>query len=411
MKKDLIVVLYGSTGDLSFRKLLPAIISLKEKGILPEKTIVLALGRRPFDTKEYLEFIKANNKDLNIEILKDLVHYHEIQITESSEYPKLLELINGYRFKTSRIIHYLSVAPDLMLSVANSINQSNVVKKDDLYSSIIFEKPFGVDYHSAHFLNKKLWNLFDEKQIYRMDHYLGKKMLTDLIDIRFQNSVFAPILKTSNVSHIDLIVKEEVGILNRGSFYESTGASKDMFQSHILQMISLVLMERPRTFKPKDIINQKVKVIKQLKIDEKSIIFGQYKGYLNEDNVSSNSLTETLLSLDMKYKDTTLSVLTGKKMDKKETYINYVLRDGSTLKVSVYPDLYVEVTSHFKGEEMIFKHVFTEDLDEYAFLLHAAFNYQKEKFVRWDEIEDSWKFVDNLVSKKKELVIYNRDLK
>ena len=411
MKKDLILVLYGSTGDLSFRKLLPAIVSLKEKEILPEKTIVLALGRRTFDTNEYLEFVKSNNPSLNIDVLKDLVHYHEIQITEEDEYPKLLNLINEYRFKTSRIIHYLSVAPELMLTVANSISQYDVVKKDDLYSSIIFEKPFGVDYHSSRYLNKKLWTLFDEKQIYRIDHYLGKKMLTDLIDIRFKSAIFAPILKTSNVKHIDLIVKEEVGIMNRGAFYESTGASKDMFQSHILQMISLVLMDRPKTFDSKAIINQKVKVIKQLKLDEKSLVFGQYNGYLNEDNVASNSLTETLLSLNMKYKNTTISVLTGKKMNSKETYINYVLNDCSTLRVSIYPELSLTINSKFNSENIVFKHEFSSELDEYAMLLYSAINNQKEMFVRWDEIEESWKFVDNLVSKKKELLIYNKDLK
>lgn len=415
MKKDLIIVLYGSTGDLSFRKLLPSLVSLKEKSLLPEKTIILCLGRRDFDNKQYLDFVKTNNDSLNIALLKDLVQYHKMQISEVQDYFTLKELINDHSLKTTKVIHYLSVAPDLMIDVSNNISAANVVEKDNLNQTLIFEKPFGSNYQTAKMINLQLWENFNEKQIYRIDHYLGKEYIAELINLRFNNSVFGPLLKANNLSSIDVVVKEEVGILNRGSFYDVTGASKDMFQSHILQIVSLLLMDKPDSMDPKHIVNKKVKVLKQLTFKEEDLIFGQYTGYLTENNVDEKSLTETLLSITLRaknsFKKVPVNVLTGKKMDKKETYIKYYLIDGSEIKINIFPNLTIEIKTSLLNEDLKLVHKSNYNLDEYAKLLLAAINSQSEMFVRWDEIEESWKFVDHLLLKKKELVVYNEILK
>lgn len=415
MKKDLIFVLYGSTGDLSFRKLLPAITNLKNNNLLPERTLILTIGRRDFNTKEYLDFVYENNNDLDLSILSDLVLYHQMQITEQADYVTLNNIINEYSLKTTRVIHYLSVAPEFMLDVANNISETGLVSKNELNKSLIFEKPFGHDFKTSNILNKNLWTLFEEEQIYRIDHYLGKSLINHLYELKFNSLTFNSIFNYKNIKEFTINAKEAVGILNRGAFYEATGAVKDMFQSHILQVVSLLLMDEPKNNSSKAIIDEKVKVLRNLKYNKKNIVFGQYNGYLEEKNVSENSLTETLLYVELtsagKYKNIPVKVLTGKKMTDKETNIKITLKDNSEITIGIFPKSTITIKTSISETPLVFENELNDNIDEYGKLIHAAILSNKEVYVRWDEIEESWKFVDQLLKEKKELVIYTNELK
>lgn len=411
MKKDNIIVLYGSTGDLTFRKLLPAITELYNNEEIAKDTLILALGRRDFSTNEYLDFISTRNKSLDLNILKKVVKYHKMQITDKNDYESLRVLLEEEAHDKTQVIHYLAIAPELMIQVSNLINEEGIVKKNNLNQKVIFEKPFGSNYVTARKINEHLWKNFNEKQIYRIDHYLGKEIVSNILNFRFTNNILRSAFDPKNLNSIDIVVKEEVGILDRGTFYDANGATKDMFQSHILQMVSLLVMDKPKEFNDKSITDEKVKVLK--KLTSKKVVFGQYNGYLLEDNVSSKSLTDTLLDIELvvknKFNKVSINVLTGKKLGKKETYIILNIKDGSTLRLNMYPEIYVELKTNILDDKMTFKHVFNIVEKEYSKLIVAAINSNKESFVRGDEIESSWQFVDELLKNKKELMIYNED--
>lgn len=415
MKKEVIIVLYGSTGDLTFRKLLPAIIDSYKKDVINKNLLLIALGRRDFNTDTYLDFVKSHNEKLDIELLKNITEYYKMQITEKNDYVGLKELLDQNSDEKTRVIHYLAVSPDLMIDVSNIISEQKIIEKNNLNQSVIFEKPFGSSYRTAHKINEDLWKNFSEKQIYRIDHYLGKKMIDSILKLRFENDILKSVFSPKNLDSIEIVVKEKDGILNRGSFYDSTGAVKDMFQSHILQIVTLLTMKKPSKFNHETIINEKVKVLKQLKYKKETLVFGQYKGYLKETNVNENSLTETLLAVELfvnnKFKKIPIKVLTGKKLDAKETYIKLNLKDGSSLLLTVNPDSSLLLSTKILGENINNKYIFENIEDEYGKLILSAIAFEKDKFLRWDEIENSWRFVDELLTRKKELTIYSPNFK
>lgn len=412
-KKELIICLYGSTGDLAFRKLIPALSKLKNNSTLPENTLILALGRRDFNNDEYFDFIKENNPNIKLSKLKTITKYFQMQILDSNDYLKLKEEIEINSNENTRVIHYLAVSPNMVLDITNNISSQKVVEKNNLNHSIVFEKPFGEDYRSAHLINKKLLCNYHEKQIYRIDHYLGKDLIKAIIDLRFKTNLLESALRPKKLVSIDIAVKEEVGVLNRGAYYDQTGAVKDMFQSHILQMVSLITMNKPKKFNGDTIINEKVKALKNLSIQKDKIDFGQYVNYLSEENINNNSTTETALKVTLKvknkFKKVPINILTGKKLGNKETYIKFNLKDGSSINLNIHPNKSITLSTKLLTESINIGYNFKNIDDEYALLFNAIINSKKENFVRSDEIEIAWKIADSILELKNELTIYNPD--
>lgn len=410
MTKDLIIVLYGSTGDLTFRKLLPSISKLKEENQIPENTLILSIGRRDFNTNDYLNFVKENNPNINISNIENLIEYYKMQILEESDYISLRDHLKVISNNNTRIIHYLAVAPNFMLNVALNLNKANIVDKTNINQTLIFEKPFGEDYNSANEINNALLNVYNENQIYRIDHYLGKKLVSEIINLRFKSNLFSNLLNPKVINKIKIEVIEEDGILNRGPFYDKTGAIKDMFQSHILQMVSLLTIKKPKRFESKFITKEKIKALKKLRINEESILFGQYEGYLNETGVDKDSITETKfecsLNVNNNFKHIPIFIKTGKRLEKKYTNIKYYLNDDSTLNINIHP--YNEITLKTKvlNNDEVFKTNFNLKEDEYAYLLLNAINFNQDKFLSTKEIEESWKITDKILDNKKELKYY-----
>src|SRR5690554_466428 len=410
-KKDLIICLYGSTGDLAFRKLLPAISNLKYNNKLPSKTKILVLGRRDFNTKDYFDFINSNNGGNNFSNLVEITEYINMQISDLNDFGPLSEAITNYSNKETLVIHYLAISSNLMLDVAKNISDAKLVIKNNLNHRIVFEKPFGNDFISSSKINNQLLNMFDESQIFRIDHYLGKDLIKAILDLRFKTNLLESALSPEKLLSIDIVAKEEDGILNRGAFYDETGAIKDMFQSHLLQIVSLLTMNKPKKFTSDVIANEKVKALKKTKIKEDSIVFGQYYSYLEEENVSSNSLTETLIKLTLniknKFKNVDINIFTGKKLDKKETYIKFNLKDGSEINLNIFPNKSIVLKTKLLNEVIDTGYNFKNIDDEYATLINAVINNYRENFVRSDEIEIAWKISDELLSYKDGLTIYN----
>jgi len=209
--KDLIIVIFGSTGDLTFRKLLPAIARLFKKNQLPVETKVIALGRKKYSTEQYLESMGTlSSKKLDIKTLTKIVTYHQMEITDINQYQELIDLVNSEKNDQTRELYYLAIGPELFPDVSNHINVSGLVTIGNLNQSIIFEKPFGHDLFSAKAINEMLWNYFDEKQIYRIDHYLGKEMIQNIMMVRFANRIFEEVWHNRTIKSVKIISKERM---------------------------------------------------------------------------------------------------------------------------------------------------------------------------------------------------------
>ena len=410
-KKELIICLYGSTGDLSFRKLIPALSKLKLNNKLPDKTLILALGRREYTTETYLEFIETNNPSSETKHLKDITKYYKMEILNNEDYLEYKNMLKEYSDENTRVIHYLAISSNMMIEVSNNISKNGIVQKNNLKQSLVFEKPFGRNYSTAHQINETLLKNYNENQIYRLDHYLGKDLVKAILDLRFKTNLLESALSPKKLTSIEIAAKEDEGILNRGEFYDQTGAVRDMFQSHLLQIVSLLTMNKPKEFNSSLIANEKVKALKNVTIKKDSLIFGQYSGYLEEENISPNSLTETMVKVTLnvknKFKNIPVNILTGKKLNKKETYIKFNLKDGSQINLNIFPNKSITFVTKLLNEVIDVGHTFTNIDDEYATLISAVINYKQENFVRSDEIELAWKISDNLLTYKNELTIYN----
>jgi glucose-6-phosphate 1-dehydrogenase len=443
MKKDLIITIFGATGDLTSRKLLPALSRLYQDDQISKNTLIIALGRRDYDSKSFLAYMKESSAAaLDTKPLESLVIYQKMDISNPKDYPALVELIQANKHEKTRELFYLAIAPELFPDVSYHINASKLVTQGDINQSIVFEKPFGHDLESAKAINEMLWQYFDEKQIYRIDHYLGKEMIQNIMMVRFANRIFEEIWHNRSIKSVKIIAKEEEGILGRAGYYDSSGALKDMVQSHLLQMLSLIAMEVPMSYFSDDVKDEKVKVIKHLSFDKDSLIFGQYDGYLEEKNIPKESKTDTFVFLKTyvntpRFKGVPFYLMTGKKLDAKESLIIIEFEETSEQRKWNLPlstnKLYIKIAP-LDGVGLILNSkvpglrddVETVEL-EYCIACHAVGNmseayqklllditeHHKSLFTRWDEIETSWHFIDQIKKHQKDPIIYQsyEDLK
>ena len=431
MKK--IITIFGATGNLMYKKLIPALSNLIKNKFLDKKTKIYLIGRKDYNLSDYLEEAKKEIKaDVDIELLSPYLNYIKMDFSNTEDYLKLKAIINNHDDDLDKMF-YLAVPPTLFPVIAKGINASGLITKGLDNERIVFEKPFGEDLKTAQKINQQLWQFFEEKQIYRIDHYLGKEMIQNILIVRFANTIFNQAWNNKTVSSIKIIAKETEGVLRRGNYYDKVGALKDMVQSHLLQMVSLVAMERPKSFASDDIKDEKVKVLKNLTIDKKDIILGQYNGYKEAINIDAISTTETFVYAKAyidndRWRGVPIYLLTGKSLDEKrsEIIINFKNEDENFKKI-LNNKLIIRVAP-VEGVNFIFnvkeaglsEKVVPANLDychtcnylgntpeAYEKLLLDLFNKQNSLFTRWDEIESSWRIIDEVKTYKHELFIYN----
>ena len=211
-----IITIFGSTGDLTIRKLLPAINHLLEENLLPDNTKIFAIGRRDYNTEKYFEFISNNlQTKYDLSRLRRHVEYFKLDVDNLNDYQILNTMISGISKEPTRRIFYLAVGPDWLTDIAETLSKSNLVIKWDTQASVTFEKPFGEDLNSATEINNLLWQYFDESQIYRIDHYLGKEMIQNILTVRFANKIFENSWNNHAIKSVRLIVKENEPIFSR----------------------------------------------------------------------------------------------------------------------------------------------------------------------------------------------------
>ena len=319
-----ILVVFGASGDLTNRKLIPALYSLSINALLPEKFEIIGLGRSVFGNEEYRD--KLKNGILSFSVETDLskekidgfvkhVNYFQFDNSMPPDYEKLKEILNRTDTESGtsgNYIFYLATPPSLYTIIAENLFRAGLGNQTTGFRRIIFEKPFGYDLKSCIELNKSLHSHFIEEQIYRIDHYLGKETVQNLLVTRFSNGFFEPLWNRNYVDHVEITSAESIGVENRGGYYDSAGALRDMLQNHLLQMVGLTAMESPSSLSPNAIRNEILKVFQSFQpISEedvsKFVIRGQYTasrvrseclpGYRQEKGVDPNSRTETYVAV------------------------------------------------------------------------------------------------------------------
>jgi glucose-6-phosphate 1-dehydrogenase len=456
MDLSCVLVIFGGTGDLTHRKLLPAIYNLKHSGKLPDNFAVVSIGRKEISDEAYREqaYRSINTfsrfKEIDENLWQDIasrIFYKRFEFENSDGYENLkifLESLDEkYNTKGNRIF-YLAVAPDYFGLITNELNKQHMVKNDTSWQRLIIEKPFGRDLSSAQKLNNKIKQVFGEENTYRIDHYLGKEMIQNLMVLRFANSIFEPLWNNKYIDNIQISSSEIVGVENRGGYYDQSGALKDMVQNHMLQLLTLTAMEPPINLSSSSIRDEKIKILRSLEeITPKKIINdivrGQYgegivnnqnlRSYWQEDRVSPDSTTETFVAMKLQVENfrwagVPFFIRTGKRMKTKSTEI--IVQFKSTPKVlyskefnNLNPNLLVIGVQPREGIYFKFntKRPGTEnfiipvDMDfcqscqfesntpeAYERLLSDVMNGDNTLFTSWDEVEYSWKFVDTISS-------------
>lgn len=344
-----ILVIFGASGDLTKRKLIPALYELHTQQLLPEEFAVLGVSRTEFSDLEFQEKMKEflpkqahSQKDID-EFMEHL-HYQQLSTSDSNEYPILksrLESLGKELSIPENYIYYLSTPPNLYQIIPQSLAEVGLNDSTNGFKRLIIEKPFGTDLKSAKELNKNLLNYFSEDQLYRIDHYLGKETVQNMLVTRFSNGIFEPVWNRNFIHHVEITSAETLGVEERGGYYDHSGAMRDMVQNHLMQLVGMVAMEPPVVIEADAIRNETLKVFQSLRPItedevEKHVIRGQYtqshigkyliNGYREEHGVDPLSRTETYLALkffidNFRWAGVPFYIRTGKKLPARVTEV------------------------------------------------------------------------------------------
>lgn len=450
--QDIVLIIFGASGDLTSRKLIPALFSLKVQKLLPSKFAVIGCGRTQFTNEEFRTKMKESIKSFSeekdpdpllIENFSEKLSYVQLDNALVSDFEKLKTLLYskardlGYK---PNFIFYMATPPNMYSSIAENLHSAGLTDQEKGFRRFIIEKPFGYDLDSGRELNRKLHELVSEEQIYRIDHYLGKETVQNILVTRFANGIFEPLWNRNYIHRVEITSAESIGVEGRGGYYDSSGALRDMLQNHLLQMVGFTAMEPPSSLEPNSIRNEVLKVLQSLQpIREDEVpgvvIRGQYTGstirgtcvpgYRYENGVSKDSRTETFVAVkffinNWRWGGVPFYIRTGKRMPTRVTEIvihfkktpHYLfLRETGNLNsnqliIRIQPDEGIllkfdmkEPGSGFnvKNVNMDFHYSDLANIrvpSAYERLLYDVMMGDSTLFSRDDEVETAWKFVD-----------------
>ena len=443
------MVIFGASGDLTQRKLFPALYTLAVNRLLPREFGVVAVARTPMSDGEFREKMRRSIEEHGRDQLREdvwdwLAEGTSYVSTEfaaeggANEVVERLNALDAARGTQGNRVYYLAIPPKAMEA---TVQQIGAQRSTSGFTRLIVEKPFGHDAESARKLNALLTRDFDESEIFRIDHYLGKETVQNMLVLRFGNGIFEPIWNRNMVDHVQITVAESLGIEGRADFYEHAGAIRDIVQNHVLQLVALTAMEPPIDFTAESVRNEKVKVLRSIATPgPKHVVRGQYgpgfmegrevPGYREEPGVAPDSTTETYVAAKLyidnwRWADTPFYIRTGKRLPRRETTIAIqfkraphppfeidsedVLRPN-VLLLHIQPDEGVSLTMSAKvpGQGMTIRPVhmdfsygghFRSDLPEaYERLILDCMRGDATLFTRADEVEEQWELVDSMVA-------------
>ena len=430
MKHAGVLVLFGSTGDLSKKKLFPALYDLEEIGELTVPVVGVASSK--WDDAQFRthaeDSIRARKPDLKEEVLKSLLGKLHLVVGDYNNIATFQDLAS-HLSKYETPVFYLAISPDYFAAVTEGLHQVGLTKD----ARVVVEKPFGRDLQSAIALDAELKKILREDQIFRIDHYLGKESVEDLLVFRFSNTLFEPVWNRNYIKSIQITMAENFGIEGRGRFYDGVGALRDVFQNHLLQVLTMLTMEPPIDASAEAMSNEKVKLLDSIReIEPSDVVRGQYVGYLEEDAVAPHSDTETFVALKLfidnwRWAGVPIYVRTGKHLP--ETVLEAIVefnrpprdvfgatepnlvrfrlgaRDGVDISLQVkVPGAKlvterVELTVNFAQE-------FGDRQGPYERLLGAAILGDHFRFTRIDAVIKSWELIEKLLKSPAKLHPY-----
>ena len=342
-----VVVIFGASGDLTKRKLLPALFHLEQQGLLPKEFAIVGVARRDLkasfadDMKDgILRYGGGQKSDPVLDEFIKKVSYHAMNFDDDKGYTDLnalLEQIDQEHGTSGNRLYYLAVAPEYFSDIIDHLGAHGMAHPEKGRARVIIEKPFGHDLQSARELNDEVNRVFDEEQIFRIDHYLGKETVQNVLVFRFANGIFEPIWNRNFIDHVQITAAESIGIEGRGPFYEKAGALRDVLQNHMMELLSFVAMEPPVSFEAASVRAEKVKVWRAIKpIPIENTVRGQYalgmedgqqvQGYREEDRVDPQSTTETYAALKLEIENwrwagVPFYLRAGKRLAKRDTEV------------------------------------------------------------------------------------------
>ena len=442
-------VIFGASGDLTRRKLFPALYSLALRRMLPEQFAIVGVARSEESDDEFRERMKHavqefGRDEFNQEVwdwLAEGMRFVATDFADDGGQDRLVATLNELdqtRGTAGNRVYYLAVPPDAVPVLVHALGKR---RSTDGWTRVVVEKPFGRDLTSAQKLNAELLRHFEEDEIFRIDHYLGKETVQNLLALRFANGIFEPIWNRQFVDHIQITVAETLGIEGRAAFYEQAGAIRDVFQNHLLQLVALTAMEPPIDFTAESVRNEKVKVLRALHTPgPKHVVRGQYgrgyiegeevPGYREEPGVDPNSLTETYVAAKLyvdnwRWADTPIYIRAGKRLARRETTIAIEFQraphppfeqaDSEDLKpnvlvVHIQPDegVSLEFAAKVPGQGIMLRTVHMDFLyggtfrtgipEAYERLILDCLLGDATLFTRADEVEEQWSLVDSIVA-------------
>jgi glucose-6-phosphate 1-dehydrogenase len=446
-----ILIIFGASGDLAKRKLIPAIYKLYKSGYLPERFAVLGIGRTSYSDEAFRKvafeestFIKED-KDPDFAAM---LNYQAIDTLKAEDYGLVrerLETIGEQHDISPNYVFYLSVPPSLYPKIPAFLAGEGLNDQEVGSRRLVIEKPFGYDEESAKALNKQLLEYFEEDQIYRIDHYLGKETVQNLLVTRFSNGIFEPLWNRNYIHHIEITASEKIGVGNRGGYYDTSGALRDMVQNHLLQIVAHIAMEPPRSADAKSIRSEKLKLFQSIRPIEKHevgkyVIRGQYiasevegeevKGYREEEGVPENSMTETYVALkffidNWRWAEVPFYLRTGKHLPAKATEVviyfkspphhlfsneQDIMNMNNQLIIRIQPDegfllqFGMKVPGagfKVKNVEMDFHYADLTDAEvpeAYERLILDVMKGDATLYARGDSVEAAWKFIDPILA-------------
>jgi glucose-6-phosphate 1-dehydrogenase len=442
------LVVFGATGDLTQRKLYPALYNLWREKLLPDRFGVVSIGRRDKNPEQLRADIigsieqfsrtpHPNGEDL--EAFLQMFSYYRLDFNDLDGYGPLKAYL-GEKDKlygtSGNRVYFLAVSPEYFALIARQLHVHGMASQKGSWQRVVVEKPFGQNLSTAIQLNNEVRRTFQERNIFRIDHYLGKEMAQNIMVIRFANTLFEPLWNGRYIDHIQISLAETVGVEGRGPYYEQAGALRDMVQNHMLQLLALIAMEPPVALDTESIRDEKVKVLRSLKVAPTDVVRGQYgadpagklKAYRQEDRVARDSRVETFVALkatidNFRWAGVPFYLRTGKRLMRKYSEIVIQFKklpgvlyfedrrlDSNILVIRVHPDegVYLQFNAKQLGTNslivpvsMDFCHNCADGLNSpeaYERLLFDVMRGDSTLFTRWDEVEYSWRFVDQIAN-------------
>ncbi len=456
------LVIFGGTGDLTRRKLLPALYALAEERRMPAAYRIVACGRREYTVEafrtEMLEeirrFRRMSGREEELQAFMEHVDYFKGELEDAEAFARLNTLLSDSSLYPANRVFYLSTLPEFFGPVIGHLKAAGLMylPGDENWSRVVIEKPFGHDLQSALALNHDILRLLDESQVYRIDHYLGKETVQNILSFRFANTIFEPVFNNRFVDHIEVTASETVGMESgRGAYFDKAGSLRDMMQNHLTQLLTLVTMEPPSGFSSDAVRNEKVKVLQSLRIPKLDDVrthmvraqyaAGQFNGknvpaYVNEERVPGNSRTETFVAAKLyldnwRWAGVPVYLRTGKRMARKQTSITVKFKkppmqlfrtvqcagdicdltdtQPNLLTFRIQPDEGISLhfatkrpSMHMVVEDSVLDFDYAENYDgtlpeAYERLLMDVMRGDATLFTRSDEVEAAWRVMDPIL--------------